>query len=103
MNGDLEDFDCDCDDTVPVPLKPANFWIIVSAFFELLATVCKAGGRFFDTVEDEFLTKWRFDRQQRAFRTEASQAIEMIATGRFDATTDATSRSIGTGRSESPN
>lgn len=97
MDDDDDDFD-----EVPVPpAKRPNFWIVVSAFFELLATFCKAGGRFFDTVEEEFLTKWRYDREQRQFQLEASRAIEMIVSGDYDAPAISTSRSVGPGASES--
>ncbi len=96
-----EDFD---DDVMDAPVLPApkkgNKWLVIGAFSEFVADLFKAFAKFFDTLTDESLAKFRYERNKQDFMAQASREIEMLTTGKYDATSTDTSRSLGSGSAE---
>lgn len=96
-----EDFD---DDVMDAPVLPApkkgNKWLVIGAFSEFVADLFKAFAKFFDTLTDESLAKFRYERNKQDFMVQASREIEMLTTGKYDATSTDTSRSLGSGSAE---
>jgi hypothetical protein len=89
--------DFDDDDVMDTPVltapKKGNKWLVIGAFFELIADVFKAFATFFDTMTDESLGKFRFERNQQDFMIQASREIEMLTSGEYDAPSTAASGS----------
>lgn len=98
MNDD-EDFD-DHLDTLVVAYKRGSKWVIIGAFFELLGDFFKMFAKFFDVCMDASLTKFKYERQQQEFQQQASREIEMLTSGKYDATTTESGRGVGTGSAE---
>jgi len=82
-----DDFD---DDAMDAPVlaapKKGNKWLVIGAFFELIADLFKSLSKFFDTMTDESLSKYRYERNKQDFMIQASREIEMLVSGEYDAT-----------------
>lgn len=98
MEDDFDDDDMDSP-VFPAP-KKGNKWLVIGAFFEFIADVFKAFAKFFDTITDESLAKFRYERNKQDFMIQASREIEMLTSGKYDAATTESSRGIGSGTSE---
>jgi hypothetical protein len=93
-----DDFDDGDDDTPVLPApKKGNKWLVIGAFFELIADVFKSLAKFFDTITDESLSKFRYERNKQDFMIQASREIEMLTSGEYDAPSTEPSRGIGSG------
>ena len=96
-----DDFD---DDVMDAPVlaapKKGNKWIVIGAFFELIADLFKTFSKFFDTLTDESLAKYRYERNKQDFMIQASREIEMLVSGEYDAAGTESSRSKRSGSAE---
>lgn len=96
-----DDFD---DDIMDAPVLPApkkgNKWLVIGAFSEFVADLFKAFAKFFDTLTDESLAKFRYERNKQDFMEQASREIEMLTSGKYDATSTESGRGIGSGTAE---
>lgn len=81
-----EDFDDDMDAPVLTAPKKGNKWLVIGAFSECIADLFKAFAKFFDTLTDESLAKFRYERSKQDFMIQASREIEMLTSGKYDAT-----------------
>ena len=96
-----DDFDDDVMDApVLVAPKKGNKWLVIGAFFELFGDFFKSFAKFFDTLTDESLAKYRYERNKQDFMIQASREIEMLTSGKYDATTAESSGSVGSGSAE---
>jgi len=99
-------FDDDDEDEVPVLATPPGSpkkgtkWLILGAFFELIGDLFKAFTNFFDSLTEESLAKYRAERNRQAFAEQASREIEMLVSGKYDATSTEPSRGVGSGSAE---
>lgn len=84
---------------VPSAPKKSNLWIIVGGFLELIGDLFKCFGKFFDTLTEESLAKYRYEQSQHAFQQQASREIEMLTSGDYDAATTESIRSKRSGTS----
>jgi hypothetical protein len=94
----------DDDDDEPTPLptgspKKGTKWLVLGAFFELIGDLFKAFHGFFDSLTEESLAKYRAERYRQAFAEQASREIEMLTSGKYDATSTDTSRGQRSGTS----
>jgi hypothetical protein len=80
------------EDFVPSEPVKGNAWYLVSSVMELVAGVFHAFFEFFDTLSSIAAARYVWEKKQRRFFEETSKDIEMIATGKFDATSTDTSR-----------
>lgn len=96
-----DDFD---DDVADAPVQPrpkkGNKWLVIGAFSEFIADLFKAFAKFFDTLTDESLAKFRYERSKQDFMEQASREIEMLTSGDYDAATTESGGSFGSGRTE---
>lgn len=96
-----DDFD---DDVMDAPVlaapKKGNKWLVIGAFSELIGDLFKSFAKFFDTLTDESLAKFRYERNKQDFMIQASREIEMLTSGKYDATTTESGRGVGTGSAE---
>lgn len=99
MEDDFDDDVMDTDRVLPAP-KKGNQWLVIGAFFELIADFFKSFAKFFDTLTDESLAKFRYERNKQDFMIQASHEIEMLTSGKYDATTTESGRGVGTGSAE---
>ena len=89
-----DDFDDDDMDTPALPApKKGNKWLVIGAFFELISDILKTFAKFFDTITDESLAKFRYERNKQDFMIQASREIEMLTSGEYDASSTAASGS----------
>lgn len=98
-----DDFDDDAEAYAPTPPgspKKGAKWLILGAFFELIGDLFKAFSIFFGSLTEESLAKYRAERNRQAFAEQASREIEMLTSGKYDATTTESGRGIGTGSAE---
>jgi hypothetical protein len=79
--------------------KRGTRWLLLGAFFELIGDLFKAFHSFFDSLTEESLAKYRAERYRQTFAEQASREIEMLTSGKYDAASTDTSRSIGSGTS----
>lgn len=84
MEDDFDDDVMDTDRVLPAP-KKGNQWLVIGAFFELIADFFKSFAKFFDTLTDESLAKFRYERNKQDFMIQASHEIEMLTSGKYDA------------------
>ncbi len=81
-----DDFDDDVMDTpVLAAPKKGNKWLVIGAFFECISDMFKAFAKFFDTITDESLAKFRYERNKQDFMIQAAREIEMLTSGDYDA------------------
>lgn len=80
--------------------KKGTKWLILGAFFELIGDLFKAFTNFFDSLTEESLAKYRAERNRQAFAEQASREIEMLTSGKYDATSTESGRGVGTGTAE---
>jgi hypothetical protein len=89
--------DFDDDDVADTPVltapKKGNKWLVIGAFFELISDILKTFAKFFDTITDESLAKFRYERNKQDFMIQASREIEMLTSGEYDAASTAASGS----------
>ena len=97
--------DDDDEELVPFPTPPGSpkkgtKWLILGAFFELIGDLFKAFAMFFSSLTEESLAKYRAERNRQAFAEQASREIEMLVSGKYDATSTEPSRGVGSGSAE---
>lgn len=84
-------FDNDEDFEEEKPAGPLNKsthrWLFVAAFLEVFVDVCMAFHKLFSVGRDAALQKYRFDNERQKFMTQATQEIERLVSGEYDATT----------------
>lgn len=86
--------------TPPGSPKKGTKWLILGAFFELIGDLFKAFTNFFDSLTEESLAKYRAERNRQAFAEQASREIEMLVSGKYDATSTESGRGVGSGAAE---
>lgn len=97
----IDDDDDDLDEAPVISApKKGNRWLVIGAFFELIGDLFKSFGKFFDTLTDESLAKFRYERNKQDFMIQASREIEMLTSGEYDATATESSRGFGAGSAE---
>lgn len=97
----IDDDDEDFDDAPVLPApKKGNKWLVIGAFFELVGDLFKSFAKFFETMTDESLAKFRYERHRQDFMEQASREIEMLTSGKYDATSTESGRGIGSGTAE---
>lgn len=97
-----DDDDDEVDVKSPPPLSPkkGTKWLILGAFFELIGELFQAFHNFFESLTEESLAKYRADRARQSFAEQASREIEMLVSGKYDATSTESGGSVGSGRAE---
>jgi hypothetical protein len=80
--------------------KKASKWIVIAAFFEMIADLFGAFHKFFDALEDESLARFRYERSRQDFQEQAALEIEMLTSGKYDATSTESGRGVGSGSTE---
>lgn len=80
--------------------KKASKWIIIATFLELFADLFGSIRKFFDALEDEALARFRYERSQQDFHEQAAREIEMLTSGKYDATSTESGWGVGTGSAE---
>lgn len=103
----MERFPIDDDDdevvmpvALPVSPRKGSKWLVLGALFELIGNLFQAFHGFFESLMEESLAKYRAERARQAFAEQASREIEMLTSGKYDATSTESSRGFGTGSTE---
>lgn len=86
--------------TPPLSPKKGTKWLVLGAFFELIGDLFKAFHGFFGSLTEESLAKYRAERARQTFAEQASREIEMLVSGKYDATSTESSRGFGSGTAE---
>jgi hypothetical protein len=84
----------------PGPPKKGSLWLVLGSVTELLADLFGSFRKFFDTLTEESMAKYRYTRSAQTFHQQAAREIETLISGAYDATTTESGRGVGTGSAE---